>query len=238
MHLSPSVVFLLVSILFSKVIFATFIIPAPINRQVKDSFAAIQGVNNGKTYKRDHDGNVLTEFSFKLSKSVGLITNKIVNKNKFKVIVPGGKWNDKTYKIIGSPDFIEGKEYILLLDKSSYGFVVHGLSMGQYELYSEDGKKYLRSIIFANHPKIGKISYDDFQKLLTNNFDHKFASTALKDTNIYKKQSITKNRGRKIASINKPKNKNDENNTINIIWLTLVFASLGIFARIKLRRQK
>ena len=221
--------------LFSGMANSTLIIPSPINRQVKEAHAAIQGVNNGQLYKRDNDGNVLTEYSFKLTKSVGIRTNRIINRNAFKIVAPGGKWDGKVYKTIGAPKFVKGKEYILLLDKSSYGFSVHGLSLGQYEVVIEDGKSVLKSFAFPEHKKLGTISYEKFKELVSNNFNREFEEASIQDINIYKKKDNKKN-GRRIASLDEPENENGDGSG-NLFWLALIFGILGVFASLNMKKH-
>jgi len=232
----------LFSILFALIFItkfadATIILPTPINRQVKESFAAVQGVNNGKVFKRDKNGNVFTEYSFKLSMSVGLNTNKIINLNTFKIIAPGGVWNDKTYKTVGAPTFVKGKEYVLLLDKVPFGFVVHGLSIGQYEIVKTDGTLYLKSFTFANHPKIGKIPYAEFENLLRNNFGSSFESASIKDKSIYVKKKTKRRVGRNVASIEGAEQETGAG-AANVLWLVLILASLGSLSAFFLNRDR
>ena len=110
------------------------------------------------------------------------------------------------------------------------GFAVYGLSIGQYEIVSEHGMEYLKSFAFTDHPRVGKISFRDFEKILLENYGSKFESASIKDTTVYKK-NVNKGYGRKIASIDEPE---EEESSANIFWLALILAGLGIFTGVKL----
>jgi hypothetical protein len=93
---------------------ATFL-PIEVAERMKNSDAAIFGEYNGQSYKRLPTGDVVTEYSFKVEKFSGLRPNEIVNKNTYKIIVPGGVWNNEVHRVSGTPTFKSGEKVVLMV---------------------------------------------------------------------------------------------------------------------------
>lgn len=220
---------------YSSYLFATSFIPVPLDRQLKSSYGVIHAVYKGSNYKKLSDGQVVTNASFRVLQSSGLKSSEIINKNDFKVIYPGGKWQGLVYNVPGSPTFTEGEEVVLLLSKGSRGFMVNNLKMGKYEIFEEDGVRYLGSSAFRSHPKLGKISFSDFERKLFSYFGSDFQSKHhdkyIANTNSSKKT------GRKVASVD-VENEDVKSNGMSIYWLVLIFGLMGSYSSYVMKRKR
>lgn len=220
--------------LFVSVSFATTFVPMPLDRQLKSSYGVIHAVYQGSNFKKLSDGQVVTNASFRILQSSGIKSSEIINRNDFKVMYPGGKWQGLVYSVAGAPTFYEGEEVVLLISKGSRGFVVNNLKMGKYEIFEEDGKRFLASSAFRSHPKLGKISFSEFERKLFTYFGSDF-QTSHHDkyiANTKKKKDI----GRKIASVEEESNETNTN-SMSIYWLVLIFGLMGSYSSYVMKRK-
>lgn len=146
---------------------ATFV-PIKISDQVRDSDLVIDGKVIGKTFKKIPSGEVVTEYTFQLDKIVGIQHSKIVNKNNFKVIVPGGKWQGVTYKVTGVPKFETGSKNIVLLRKGKFGYYLTNLALSSFQKSKIKNDKTIISEIFPLRKNVGRIGTEYFDEVLQN----------------------------------------------------------------------
>ncbi len=223
---------------------ATTYYPLPIHKQLDESKAVIKGEYQGATYKKTSTGEIVTVASFKVDEFVGLKENEILNKQDFKVIFPGGKWNKMVYTIDGSPKFQRGESSVLFLNKSSHGFVLNGLSLGKYDIIKKDGEVGVSSSVFPNHPKLGFIPLEEFNNELSDRFGKKLTSLGIdrafsltlasnvrmpasniKGAKLESARSIR--RGRAPASTTQKYQASTEG--MSAFWLVLLFAVMGLY---------
>lgn len=218
---------------------ATTYYPLPLEKQLTESKAVIKGEYQGATYKKAAGGEIVTVASFKIHESMGLKDNEILNRNDFKIIFPGGKWNNMVYTIDGAPTFTPGEQSVLILNKSPYGYVLNGLSLGKYEIVKKnDGEVGLASVVFPNHPKLGFINLDTFNGELNNRFGKKLSSITSERafsltlaSNVRMpasgtKTQVIKRKGRTPASQD---NYQASTESISSFWLVCLFAVLGLY---------
>lgn len=158
---------LFVLFLFSKGSLAATFIPISYDEQIRNSDAIVHAVYKGKAYKKLGEGEVVTVNSFTLKGSSGISHSGLINKNDFKVITPGGVWDNHTYKLSGSPEFKDGEEVVLFLKKTGAGFSVMNLSLGKYTIEEEGQEKYIRNAVFPEHPRMKPIKLNELQEKLT-----------------------------------------------------------------------
>lgn len=214
---------------------ATTFVPLPLDRQIKTSYGVIHAIFQGSNYKKLSTGEVVTNASFKILETSGIKSHEIINRNDFKVIYPGGKWEGLVYQVPGAPEFKEGEEVVLLLNKGSRGFTVNNLKMGKYEVYEDEGKMYLGSSAFRSHPKLGKISFSDFERLLSTNYGAGFQSFHHDKyiANTGKEKKV----GRSIASEDQMVQEEDRS-TMSIYWLVLIFGLMGSYSAYIMKRKR
>lgn len=216
-------VFICLSILYPLIAWSTTFSPKPISNQLDNSYGVLYGTFNGKDYKKLSSGEIVTEASFTIREMVGIEISEIVNKNNFKVMYPGGKWQDRDYNVIGTPTFKYKEEVVLLIKRGRYGFVLNNLGMGKYSVKYKGGKKYLISDIFPDNPLMGEFLFSDFEEKLIERFNE-----PLKHVNpdhSVKKQLVSKNyqhkniaQGRSIASRSPASEKTSSENSRASIW--------------------
>ena len=214
---------------------ATTFVPLPLDRQLKTSYGAIHAIYQGSSYKKLSSGDVVTSASFKILETAGIKNHEIINKNDFKVLYPGGKWQGLVYRVPGAPTFKEGEEVVLLLNKGSRGFMINNLKMGKYEVFEEDGKRFLGSSAFRSHPKLGKISFYHFERKLLSVFGSNFETIHHDKYIAY--QNDDKNVGRSVASDDKLEEEQAET-TMSIYWLVLVFGLMGSYSAYTMKRKR
>lgn len=219
---------------------ATTYYPLPLEKQLTESQAVIKGEYQGATYKKAAGGEIVTVASFKILESMGLKDNEVLNRSDFKIIFPGGKWNNMIYTIDGAPRFTQGEQSVLLLNKSKYGFVLNGLSLGKYDIVKKDGVVGLASAIFPNHPKLGFIELNTFNQGLTARYgkkltsvtsDRAFSLTLASNVRMPAStgdKAVFKRRGRSPASAYEASHQ-ASTESISTFWLICLFAVLGLY---------
>jgi hypothetical protein len=227
---------------------ATTFVPTPFEKQVMDSYGVIRGTFSGLNYKKLSSGEVVTQASFQVKESAGLKPNEVVNKNDFKIIYPGGKWQGVVYQVQGAPTFEPGEDVVLLLSKGEHGFSVKSLALGKYNVRRKNSKFFLTSSVFSKHPKLGKIKYKDFEEIVS----HRFGSRPqnIKDDRFVYKAPIApvqrkafaslnrKKQGRKIASVEEVKTSPTKEASFNILWLVFLFGFMGTYSLKKLAKKR
>ncbi len=193
-------------LVFIKNILATTFVPVPLEEQLRESDAIIQGIFQGSSTKREKDGRIVTVLSFKLEKVAGIPSGKLTTPHDFKVYVPGGTWQGLTYKTVGVPKFEKGIEVILLIKKYKGGYFPTNLALAKYNIVRMDGITYISSSVFSNHKKLGMIAYSDLEEHVLNSFGREF-STIHDNKFVYKSNRKKIIRGRLPAGIRKKENR-------------------------------
>lgn len=208
---------------------ATIYIPTPLEDQVKDSYGVVRGIYQGKVFKKNSNGDVLTEISISLKETAGLKPGDIINKNNFKVTFPGGYWQGIHHKVSGSPEFEKSEDVILLIYRGPNGFHLLNFGLGKYSLERNAGLLYLNNAIFPNNSKISGVPLRKFQTIIENRFGQPL--TEFKGEKfVYKAKnynpSATRGASRAPSSIEDEENSPAENST-TMFWLMLILAVLG-----------
>ena len=248
---------------------ATLFLPKSFENQLDDVDALIEGVLIKKTYKRlGPKGEVVTKAYFKILRSVGLMGNEQLNLNEFWVLYQGGVWQGVEHKVFGAPKFSKENTYILLLKKTSKGYWVKDLKMGQYQVTEEDGEKVLKSSLFPNHPSFGKTSLSRAEDII----EEKYGMPLLKSKDVMRqkiaqmKYKALSKKSRSLASLVQDETKEDpslfkeelqkkmaeasfldhqsfydqkeEDSDINFFILLLLFSLLGVLSALIVFRGK
>jgi hypothetical protein len=215
---------------------ATTFLPLSIERQVAESELVVESTFLGKEYKKIN-GIVVTEFVFNVKRFSGN-GDSVTDWSKLKVLTPGGVWQGIVYNTFGTPRFDENETYVLLLKKNEVGLAFLNLSLGKYNLQTVEGKRYLSSSVFSEHPTLGKIDETKFEKVLKERFQEGFKVVYVKSTDpkFVIQNSKNSSTHRKPASYNKdPNEDHNAENTLSVFWLIIILAMLGSFVSLKFR---
>ena len=79
-------------------------IQAIIENQITNSGSLFLGSFKGKVYKRLKGNKIVTEYTFKMSESIGLKNSDVLNRNNFKILHLGGIWIGQSHNISSLPD--------------------------------------------------------------------------------------------------------------------------------------
>lgn len=216
--------------------FAATFLPIEIVERMKNSDAAVFGEYNGQTYKRLSNGQVVTEYSIKVEKFTGLRPNELISKNNYKVIVPGGVWNNEVHKISGTPKFRIGEKIVLMVKKGPYGYTLPDLSMSKFKVVRKNNQLILKSDIFTDTYNVGRISLKEFNGFAEAIYGKELTAYN-SDKFIYKKIDKDKKSGRHIASYSDEVSTN-KSNSFSFVWLTLTFALLGFIGSVIAKGRK
>ncbi|WP_372654804.1 hypothetical protein [Halobacteriovorax sp.] len=233
-------------LIYSTTVLSATFIPLSLEKQMENADGVLRGKFKGVEYRKISDNKIITEATFSIVESVGVKQSEIINKNNFKVIYPGGKWQNLDYRVSGTPSFKDDEEAILILKKTSLGYTVKGLGMGKYEVVKNEDNEFYKSSVFPNHVSLGEISKNSFETVILNEFgtdmksvkSDKFVNVPVRY--IEKKSSTS---GRFPASVGRsPGSENldqsEEDNSGNPIWIAIIFGLLGAASVYSIRRSK
>gem|GEM_PF-741188 len=234
-------------LLYSTAVVSATFIPLSLEKQMENADGVLKGQFKGLEYRKISDNKIITEATFSIIKSAGIKQSEIVNKNNFKVIYPGGKWQNLDYRVSGAPSFQPNEEAVLILKKTSLGYTVKGLGMGKYQVVKNEDSEYYKSSVFPNHVKLGTISKNNFEDAILNEFGHgmkavqsdKFVNIPLKSL----EKTTIPSSGRFPASekrgpASESLDSNEEDSSGNPIWIVVIFALLGAMSVYTIRRSK
>lgn len=227
---------------------ATTFIETPVEDRLELSSGAIRGKFLGSSFKKNPMGKVVTEATFQVIAVSGIEPNEIINRNTFRVSYPGGEWNGMTYKVSGTPSFKQGQDVVLMVRKGKFGFILPDLALSKFDIKVRDGKETLVSEVFPNKQGVGKISLDDFNKMVKNKFgtplvsfntdkhiyvdeNHKRVAVHAQIFNDYEGREP---RSRRPASLNTE----EADDSIPIIWFVLALGLLGFISNFLLRGRE
>jgi len=207
--------------------------PLPIENQFRNTSAVIHALYKGSSYKKLNNDLVLTEFNFKILDSVGIEQFKMLNKNHFPVVSPGGVWQGLVYNSLGKVNFQPGEEVVLLLKEGGQGYELQNQGLSKYKKVLENGAIFLFSAEFPEHPKLGKIKIAEFNRLVKKKFGKELTVILERDnvSNISIELKSKKIPERKIASFSIIEYKED-----SMLLLVVIFGILGAIG-IKINRS-
>lgn len=231
---------------FSTSVLSTTFIPLSLDKQMENASGVLKAEFIGLEYKKVSNDRIITEATFKMIESVGIKQSEIINKNNFKVIYPGGKWQNLDYRVSGAPTFSPGEETMLILKKTSLGHAVKGLGMGKYEIETGEKGTFYKSSVFPDHSHLGKISSKKFEEAIYNRFGsamEKVKSDKFVSRPIQIKAIDNEFPGRSPASTDRsiastPLDNSEESTGSNPFWIVVLFSFLGAMSVYTVRRSK
>lgn len=237
-------VFTFLLTIHSMVVCGATFIPLSLDKQLEDASGVLKGKFVGLSYRKLGENKIITEATFQIIESSGIKQKDIINKNNFKVIYPGGKWQNLDYRVSGAPSFKLNEETILVVKKSPLGFVVKGLSMGKYLIEKNREEVYLKSSVFPDHPVLGKISLKDFNESLVRSFGSPLVGVKT-DKFVYVPTKVKKkSSGRSPASVGNNRHiasevmdSNEDKSSKSTFWLVILFAVLGGYSVLSIKKK-
>ncbi len=214
------------SLFASPAIFGTTFYETPISGRLEDASGVVKAKYLGSNYKRLPTGQVVTEASFHILGLSGIGPNEVVNHQNFKVLLPGGSWQGRTYKVHGVPEFTKEEMSYLILKKGKFGYTLANLGMSKFKPIQRSGVEYLQSPIFPNKEGVGLISERDFENLVRATFGTEVVTFNV-DKFIDRSQVKSKEK-RKPASIDSENSERGIN--FSMFWLILALGSLGFLS--------
>lgn len=233
----------ILSLLFSSQLLSTTFIPLPIEDQIDATDSVVLATNTGKSYKRLPSGDIVTEYSFKLELASGLPEHKVVSPNAFKVLTPGGKWQDRYYQVHGVATFKQGEQALLFLKQTPHGWVVNNLSMGKFEVLKDSQGTWFRNTVFPAHPKLGLISMAKMNDLLESKFRSPLVEVDI-DKYVHKENiqesipELNRKASRGIASVESEESVVESSvASYGLIWMMLLLGVLGFVYRVRAKKS-
>jgi hypothetical protein len=159
---------LIILLLFSVSLHATIYQPIEIEKLMEEADAVVEGEITGKVFKKLPTGEVITEYSMKVSKSSGLPLKYLSNSSDLKIVVPGGRWQGHVYKIEGTPDLEKIKSTTLLLKKFEFGLAIASLGMGVFK-FDKQNQIYINNV-FEENTLISKLDKTKFEQIVSERF--------------------------------------------------------------------
>lgn len=199
-----------------------------VESQLSSSTSIILGTFSSKVYKRLHGKDVVTEYSFKIKKSIGLNNDEVLNKNNFKVLLSGGVWLGNRTRNFKELDLKKDKDYLVFLKKRRDGFFFNNPFAGVFSV--KESKRGVSFKSLAGHKNRLSFSYNEgFKSKAEELYKEGFVDFNVKKYFIKKAVNGEgqRRRGRLPASkVEKAREKKDDN---HIFWLVLVFSLLGCY---------
>lgn len=221
----------LFALILTNSLFANKLVPIPITKQISEADGVILGEFNGKIYKKDREGKVLTEASFRILKSAGVNSRYLVNRNQFSIHYDGGVWQSLVYENENAPEFVEGSQYVILLERDNFGYKPYFDKLGVYDFYGKNDETIISSVAFPAHPGLGEVSFKTFDIWVRTSFGS-YLSDIPTDKHISEKEHQDQHK-RSIAS--EDDQEGVEVPSVNIFWLAVIF---GLIGAARIRRVK
>jgi hypothetical protein len=210
---------------------ATTFIPTAISERINYSDGLIAGTYLGSSVKKLPNGQVTTELSFSVEQIAGISPSSIVNRNNFKILVPGGSWNGNVHKVSGTPTFERGEKVVLMVSQGPFGFIMPDLSLSKFNYKMIDGEKYLVSPIFSNKEGVGKISFEEIQTISRDHFGSSLASISFDKFIDRPGQVAPVKKGRRLNPRAPASQSSDETEgSLPFFWAILALGGLGFFS--------
>ncbi len=199
--------------------------PISFEKQLKASHGVIYGQFLGSNMKRLRDGSIVTEVSFNVVKSVGIEQRYMLNTKFFKFHYEGGEWNGLVHKNPFKPNFQPEAEYVVILDKTAFGFKLYDDKNSVYDVVSNMRETSLVSQAFPTHPEFGSATMDQFD-LWVRIVHGSYLEAIHSDRYIHRGKGVSK---RAPATIDDQVNEPTKKTNIHIIWYAVVLGVLGAF---------
>ncbi len=206
-----------------------------VESQISSSTSIILGSFSSKVYKRLHGKKVVTEYSFRIKKSIGLKNDDVLNKNNFKVFLVGGVWLGTATTNFKDLNLKKGKDYLIFLQKQSEGFFFNNPVEGIFSVKYNKGDVSFKSLM-AQGDRLSFSYNNGFKKKAEDLYKEGFVDFNVNKYFIKKIAKSERNRrtGRLPASnIEEEVEKSEDN---HIFWLVLVFSLLGCYKVIHRKR--
>lgn len=222
---------------------ASTFLPTKIIDRMKNTDGSVEGKYIGKSYKKLPSGDVVTELVFKVNKVAGLAPNDILSRNAFKVMIPGGVWNNLTYSVSGVPTFKPGEEVVLMVRKSSFGYVLPDLTLSKFSVKRVAGVNKLESEVFSNLEGVGSISLKEFNDIARDVYGQELSSQESDKFVYVTPKKAKKSVKRSIASIGADDEEaalqeKKEQDFWHYLWLILGLGFVGALGKWVSRRAR
>lgn len=218
-----SLLLFVILVISNTLVFGTTFVPLTIKNQIQSSDGVIVGeIINISSFQKEN-GHIYSRAFIKADKWIGAE----VDNDHLEVIFPGGKLGGKVFKVFGAPKFENGEKVVLFTKNLNQKIYVNNLGLGKFSVKNLGKTQIMVNQIFPNLPEVGQMNLAAFvnltESLKNDKFSERFKNKY--ERNI-EKQTMIKSRKdnfRKVASIEKTKNKNE----IADYWLVIV---LGIIS--------
>lgn len=213
-----------------------------------ESTGVVQGIYLGNIYKKISGGEIVTTSLFKLTKTIGINQNEIINKNKFEIVQFGGVWQGIVYEVTGTPTFKVGEEVLLLVSKGKLGNQLTNSALGKYTIKRRMGETYYSSSVFPGHKQLGSISSRKLEATAQEVFgtglmaisQDKYVHKTKSDSPNYKKYKKYKKKrlrkGRYIASYEEKEDR-EKGSASSTFWLVAILVCLGIIYHLIIKNE-
>ncbi|MBF0311782.1 MAG: hypothetical protein HQK52_00105 [Oligoflexia bacterium] len=150
--------------------------PLSMEHQLSQADAVVFGKYIGKSYRIVRDSEVVTEIYLELKGHGGgrKEDENYFAARPFKVLMPGGERHGVYHEVVGTPTFLDAEEVILVLAVESDGPWIKGLSQGKYSVEVIDGSRTIISSVFPNLEGVGRVTFNDFEKMVERRFGKQF----------------------------------------------------------------
>jgi hypothetical protein len=230
------------AILFSLTsIWATVFSIQPIERQLKEADAIIEGFFLGEQTVELENGKLATKMTFKINKEWGLKSHLFEMDEVF-IHYPGGKLGDRQVMFQGVPNFVTGERVVILAKNLDNRFWGLNLGLGSFKVVSFNHIPVLMNSLFPGDRRVSQISLDDFETTVREIKSESPKSPRLDhietDSQLGRiPASIEREKSRTLASTRHSRENNEDQSNLGIFWLIALFAILGGVTKI-IRERK
>ena len=220
-------------LMFSCSVMATTFAPISIKKQIKQSDGVVYGeVLDIEAYE---DGDIINS-------KVTILANKWIGvnpqDNQLVLHFPGGKINQKIFKVHGSPKFELGETVVVLVRKYKGNFWINNLGLGKFSIKNIGKGSVIVNQVFPTHPDVGQMNLNKFfelsQWVKKTKFEERFKDKyEIGYENEMRKKII---KGRAVASVNL--DDAEESRNISIIWLLILLGLFGFVHRVIKNRSQ
>jgi hypothetical protein len=224
-----------VSVLFATFSWATLFAIQPIETQIKESNAIMEGIFlESKTIELEN-GKLATQMIFKVKREWGLKSD-FFDMEEVIIHYPGGKLGNKNIFVEGVPSFTVGERVVILTKNIGNRFWGLNLGLGSFKVITFNNKPILMNSLFPHDKRVSQIELNDFDskvKLIKNESIKSLRSQFYtQDSKSRFPASEQMGKNRSIAStMDSEENKDDQPST-GVFWLIAFFALIGGCSRL------
>lgn len=226
--------FSLVLILMCLNTYATTFQVQSVPKQLKESDGLLQGYFlKSRPIKLD-DGRIATQMIFKMTREQGLQSD-FYGMDEIIVHYPGGTIAEETLEIQGVPKFNVGEHVVVFTKNVNNRYWGLNLGMGTYKIINYGQDKMLINTLFPNHPEMGQMKLEQFEKLVKEIKGGSLKQVVKADypteTNTQTRAPAANNEAktRTIASENEEVDNNTAGTSMQIFWLVTFLGILGAY---------